>query len=580
MKKIFILWVISAAFFLSYVKAQLEIKIPFEIKLKSVSFNKASNFLSNILGGKIIPVYKFYIDSLAETHSLHHNLCYSFTVKDKSQIFNLSENNTYGGPLVMITNLDLNINKEIKLVMENYQNDKGDVCYFDKGDAKHKVTFYTINIAALKHGITQPPITINSDQNQYAVTISYRLGLPLPSTPVCDSIGKFNDGTKTYIFKASLNLINKEGLQLEWQASTDKNHWTPLFEKTSKEELSIIPEKDIIKTAVKSYSKCFLRYRIISPELTSEWVEKMFDIIPPKPVIKKSDILSFASCSSIATGKIIIKSIRGQTDNYRIILFKGNDIAETKCFENITEVCPESIKDTIINSSSTELNNIASGDYTLFVGNANIASNFYDRNTIKLDEFPKLAISNYGSVAANCSVNPSGSINIETKGGNPDSLAFLVTPVAGELIKKGRNAYFNKLPEGGYNVLVKDACNQIVSTPIISIELKNDPLKADITIFKKPDFNKNNGTLIITMKNGSGLYTYKLFVQDNLMKAKEFSGVELVLDSLYGAKYKIQVSDKNAPKCTGWSREFIFEQLPPPAPPAIKDTTDTIKEKL
>jgi hypothetical protein len=568
----------------NYIDAQSQLynKVPFEIKLRSFTFNKVGNFFGDLLGNKVTPVFKFYRDSLNDNYSLHPNLCYSVTVKDKSQVFTLSENNTYGGPLTMNAVVDLNSNKEIRLFMENYQNDKGELCHFDKGDAKRKISSFVINITTLRHGVTQQPITINSDQNQYSATLICRLGLPAPLPPVCNAVKKYNDGSKSYFFKAGLNVINKDGLQLEWQGSTDGIRWFNLADKTNRDELSFIPEKDIIKSTLQSAAKCFLRYRIISPELTSDWAEQSFTVVPPAPSVRNEDIQITASCSSFNTGKISIKFINGQTNKYRIILLNGKDKMVTNCFEDISKLCPESLKDTIVASSSAVLNSIPAGDYSLLIGNANVVSDFYLANSLKIDAFPKLEISSYNATQANCTVYPSGSIDIETRGGNPDSLTFLITPVAGELIKKGRNASFGKLPENKYNVLVKDACDQVLSTPLLAIQLKDDSLKAEISIVKKPDLNKNNGIINIKMLNGSGMYSYKLFLQDNLMSTKDFSGTDLALDNLYGAKYKIQLTDKNAPKCTGWISELFLEQTAlqqPSTEPLKMDTTKKNSEK-
>jgi hypothetical protein len=559
----------------THLNAQLATKIPFEIKLKSFSFNKVGSFLGDLLGNKVTPVYKFYRDSMIFSQSLHPNLCYFVTAKDKSQVFTIIEQNTFGGPLIMNSNVDLNLNKEIILLMENYQNDKGEICAFDKGDAKHKVTSYAINIATLKHGITQQPVTIKSDQNQYSATFTYCLGLPVPSSPICNSLRRYNDGTKSYILKTNLNLINKDGIQLEWQGSIDDTTWFPLGEKSNKEEITIIPEKDITKSLIRESSKCFLRYRILSPEITSEWAKKSFDIVPPRPFVKKDNILTSNSCSEIATGKINVKLIEGQTNKYRVILFKGKDKVGINCFEDTSLACPESFKDTIINNSTVEFGNLTSGDYTFFIGNANIVSDLYSRNSALVEAYPKLRITTYTPIPANCSVNPSGCINIETNGGNPDSLAFMITPIAGEVMRNGRKALFVKLPEGKYNILIKDACDQVVLTPVILIEVKNDSLMANIVGSKKSGFNKSDGSLTIKVENGSGLYSYKLFLKDNLMISKDFSGAELILDNLYAVKYEIQISDKNAPKCTGWTKEFLIEQLPPSSPPSI--ITDTIR---
>lgn len=557
--------------------AQMATKIPLEIKLKSFSFNKVGSFFGDLLGNKVTPVYKFYRDSMIFSKSLHPNLCYSVTGKDKSQVFTIIENNTFGGPLIMNCNIDLNSNKEIILLMENYQNEKGEICTFDKGDAKHKVTSYTINIATLKHGVTQQPVTIKSDQNQYSATFTYCLGLPLPSSPICNSIGKYNDGTKPYILTTSLNLINKEGLLLEWQGSIDDNNWFPLGEKTNKEEMTIVPEKDVVKSLMQKSSKCFLRYRVLSPEITSEWAKKSFIIVPPAPLLKKDNIFTSASCAATSTGKITVKLIEGQTNKYRIILFKGKDKIGTDCFEDTSMVCPESIKDTIVNTSSVELNNLTTGGYTLFTGNANVLSDLYSSNNASVAAFPKLEITAYSAIPANCS-NPSGNINIETIGGSPDSLAFMITPQAGEVVRNGRKAFFGNLPEGKYNILIKDACDQVVLTPPILIELKDDSLMADIMSVKKPAFNKSDGSLTIKLKNGSGLYSYILSLQDNLLISKDFSGTDLTLDNLFGGIYKIQISDKSAPKCSGWTKDFVVEQLPPsPSSSVIPDTIKILK---
>ncbi len=561
--------------FTSSLWAQSDSAINLEIKLQSFSFNKVGNFFGDLLGSKVTPVYKFYKDVLDESHSLTGTTCYYVVAKDKSQVFTLSDKNTFGGPLLMRTAVDINKNKELTLLMENYENNKGEICLFDKGDAKHKISQYSINVTALKHGVTQQPITINSEQNLYSVVLTYRLGLPTLHTTICDSLSQYNNGTQPYTFKTNLNVVNKDGLQYEWQGSLDNKNWFSLSDKTIKEDITIIPERDIFKLPLKQATKCFIRYRLITAELTSDWKEQSFDVLPPAPIILKDNISTKPSCYAGTTGKITIHAIKGQTDQYRILLFKGNDEPNIHCFENNTKSCVEAFKDIVVNKTTAELNNIPAGNYKILISNANVASPFYQQQNVTVVEYPKLEITNYNSIQANCSINPTGSISIETKGGNPDSLSFLITPFAGELVKNDRKGAFNKLPEGKYNVLVKDACDQVLSTPLITIELKDDPLKGDITIFKKPDFNKNNGTVLIKLLNGSGSYSYKLFLQDNIMASKDFPGTELVVDSLYGAKYKIIVTDKNAPKCTGWSKEFLLEQLPPPPPPPPTPSVDT-----
>ena len=575
-KKTFLLILSFLLIFIS-ANAQLASKVPVEVKLKSFTFNKLGSFFGDLLGNKVTPVYKFYLDSVADSHGLNNNLCYSVSVKDKAQIYQLSENNTFGGPLVMTTQVDLNAGKDFVLLMENYLNEKGNICEFKKGDTKHKISRYGISLASLKHGVTQQPITINAEQNQYSATLTIRLGLPVPVPPGFEISGKYLDGTKTITFKSNMNVLNKDGLLEEWQGSLDGNHWFSMGEKSSKEELTITPEKDILKAILQVTSKCYLRYRIISPELTSEWAEKAFEIVPPAPVVKKDDLFTTPSCFAASSGKITIKSIKGQTKKYRIIVIGGKDRKDTACFEDLNNTCPESVKDTIITTSSVVLDNMAPGDYTVLVGNANIKSDFFSSNTVKIDQFSRLEITGYNSNPDNCANSPAGSIQIETKGGNPDSLTFLITPVSGELVKKGRNGSFQKLPEGKYNVLVKDACDQVLSTPLIPVSSKDDTLKAVISILKKPDFDKNNGSVRVKIENGSGFYFYKLFLQDNLMQSKEFSAMEHNIESLYGAKYKILITDKNAPKCTGWNTEFNLEQNVIPAlTPVAADSTKPI----
>lgn len=495
-------------------------------------------------------VFKFYHDSAAE-----NNIISSPCIVLKSQEPENEKNITETLKTFSVSS------SQIHIYLETWEDDKGEIFNHDKGDDAYSLTAIDIELDSLAPGVFSTPFTYQSKDNKFTIGIKVRYGMPVPEPIAPDATENILNAAKSVTLKSHLSLGNKQGLKYDWEFRTAADTGWKSFGQTLSESVVFFPERDLIKSAIKKNLELYFRFRSKSAEITGPYSEPIsIEVTPSAPIIERESVKIFPTCPNRASGKIEIGKIKTSADSASWFVVKGKLIAPDETVENL-----------LAQKVGTEI--LEEGDYTVITYNAGMnTGKVLSTYAFSVEKYPELIIRKSEKKDATCPKSSDGEIRIETEGGSPGKLTFLISPSAGKPETNERSATFKNLLPGVYSVVVIDECEQLISADNIEVKSQNESLQGSINSITPPTDNQQNGSIHISIEGGSGSYQYVLF-KDGATPITKGAGNLITIDKVQKGDYKLTITDSKLSGCSVWDTSFSIQAT------ITEIKTDTISQE-
>ncbi len=532
-------------------------EVPVEIVIDKLSHKNVRGFLEKTTNS----VFKFF-NSDASPDNLLTSRCIVVKSTEKEKTVGMTEDPTLS-PMKNLKAFKIGAKSDvIRLVMETFKNDNGDVCEFDKGDNYHSVVSSELKLSEIAPGVFSQVLGMSAKDDKFSATFKIRYGIPSPADIKSDLTEKVSDVGKSVQLSTSIELVNKSGLSYIWEYKTDDDNDWKEFAKTTGESVGVNPAKDIFKKGIKTSQVIRFRVKAISAELAGSYsVPYEIKVTPAGPQFEAAGVAVTETCPNTASGMISVKNITSPADNIAYYVIKGKEITEDDQPDIIAEG-KKLLSGKAAISKGVEISKLAEGDYTLVVYNADmpVGKNF-KTHVFTVGKFAQLGIKAESVTEATCATMPDGQILIEMTGGAPGKLISSLAPSVGKLKLFGKNIVYSELPPGMYTVFIKDACNQSVSTKELEIQKKMVQLSGKIEIINEPLNNFPNGSVKVAIEGGSGQFKYTLTrtgTNNAVPKEKTTSTPAWEIDNMVKGSYKLKIIDITYPLCPGWDTTVIL----------------------
>ncbi len=503
-------------------------------------------------------VYKFYLDSI-DPSNLITDQCFSISSNEKEYTADSSNNpNIASNNKLKIFNVSSQADT-LHLLMENYENDKGELCNYDKGDDDHFTTNLEVYLPGLMPGIMNGPFTIENEK--FSAIVRIRLGVPQPEDIVEESGEKVYEISKPTTIKTSLDIKNKSGISYYWQyKNSQSNNWTDLLQPTTVGSITFTA-KNLFNNPISKSESISFRVKAASGEINSLFSEELSLLfLPNAPILNYNEITTTPACPKSGAGSIIIKNFNNITDSIYYYLVKGRLLEQEYYPDKILDSL-KIAKGKLSKSESISINNLAEGDYILVLHNVNIpVGKVFINYPFSIRQFQELVVKQTDITNTKCDTTNDGVIDIRTEGGNPAKLSCFIDPPAGKRVLDdiARKVIFSALPIGIYRVIIQDECLQAVT--LKNIEIKKDPtiLNGALQVIKEPINDGNEGAIKVDISGGSGLYAYTLITKDAIVKKAVTNSSTLTIDQLQKGDYRLKIKDSLRHCGSVWDTSFLL----------------------
>lgn len=572
MKKRSILLLVGLLLIALHVIAQGK-EVPVEVVVDKLSYSHIRGFLEHTTEA----VYKFYKNEISPQNYIADKGCLRMVSKDVEKTQVLADDPVLAPNRIMRPFTINTGDGIIRIRMEAFEDDKGDPCGYDKGDDNYITASLDIKLADLDPGVFSAPYIMAGKDRKMWAEIRVRYGLPLPAPIKHRESMPVNNVGKVVELESLLALDNKKNLNYQWEFQLEgSSEWKQLG-KTISESVVFYPIRDVLKTPIKTNQLIKFRMKAFSKELAGEYVNYEAKFTPEPPEFDGATAVLTQSCSGSPTGTIGISDVKCVTDKYAFYIVKGKTLEEQD--QPDLAAPAKKIKWGTVNSGAPlKVEGLAEGTYTIVIYNAGMeVGKMFGTHTFPITQFPALTIKSSEVKEATCSNTPDGQILIESEGGNTAKLTYLISPAVGKQQVSGRTVVFSELLPGSYAVVVKDACNQLV-TKDLDVPRKVAQLKGQLAIKTEAVNEFANGSVNVSMEEGSGKYRYSILRNNSLLFEKETGTPGFVIDRLAKGTYQLKVTDLNASKCPGWDTVFSMTAKLIIADSAVQNKDTTAKE--
>lgn len=504
-------------------------------------------------------VFKFYIVP-PDPSNLTTQQCFTVSSNEREFIADSSNNPD------ITTNKSFRIfsqpspNDTLHIAMENYENDKGELCRYDKGDDDHFITQLAIHLPEISHGLIVGPLTIKNDK--FSAVIKIRIGLPKPAEVVEVSGEPAFEVSKPITLKTALDVKNIAGITYNWQyKNSQSSNWTNLSQPTTTGSITF-SAKEFLNNAIATVEHICFRVRATSAEINSPYSEELsLKFLPNAPTLNYNEVTTTSACPKANSGSIVVKNFNTSTDSIYYYLIKGRLLEQ--------EYFPDKILDSlkiatgkISKSNQIIINNLGAGDYVLVLHNmSSPIGKAFSNYHFPIQQFQELIVKQTDITNAKCDTTNDGIISINTEGGHPAKLSCFIDPPAGkrELHDTNRKVTFFAMPIGEYRIIIQDECLQAVT--IKNIEIKKDPniLTGKLQVINEPVNEGNEGSIKVDLYGGSGLYTYSLFYKDALLRKAVTNNSTILMDQLSKGNYRLKINDSLRYCGVVWDTSFFLK---------------------
>lgn len=529
-------------------------EVPVEVVVDKLSYSKIKGTFTRTTEA----VYKLYHDQIAPANYLADKGCLIIVSREVEKNLTLAEDPVLAPLQKMKPFMISSTAESFKIVMEAYEDDKGEQCNYDKGDDSYNTAVAEIKLAELAPGVFSAPITLSGKEKKMSVVIRVRYGLPQPAPIKHKDVLRINSATAAVQLDSDIKLNNRKDLDFEWEYYVqDASEWKELG-KTSSPSVEFFPIRDVFKSPIKTNKLVRFRMRAVSAELMSEYTEYEARFTPEVPQFPAAGITVTQSCVNTPTAILTLKEVKGVADQLSYYVIKGNSVNDQQYPDVISPV--DKIKSgTIANGELIKVEGLGEGTYTIVVHNAGmVVGKFFSSQVFSVEKYPTLVIKSTTAKEASCSAAADGEIAMEVEGGNPSRFVFLITPATGKQQQFGRSVIFSDLLPGTYSIVVKDACSQLVTTDV-EVGKKNFILTGKVAVTTEPVSSSDASAVItVAMQGGSGKYRYVVSKAGAQVADKEITGDQFSINKLTAGNYTIRVTDAASPKCPGLDTAFTI----------------------
>jgi hypothetical protein len=278
---------------------------------------------------------------------------------------------------------------------------------------------------------------------------------------------------------------------------------------------------------------------------------KLVTILPAAPVIQS--VVSSASCPNSNTGQININGISGGSGSYKYFIRNGHNNTEP-CDPNTAGGCLNVVDNGNIVGGDKQLNNIAPGNYTLWIANNGIEYGACaTKQNITINKIDNLTWGTITSKNIHCAGGSDGDISGSVSGG--------IAPFTFSLNSSFQNnsGQFINLNAGNYSFNVTDGCSQLVSPQSITL-VEPPPLTVYTNTTNAACGNPASGSVTVSVNESPGSYYYKLYNANNvLMLEKNNTPLsEWIVEGLPAGSYTVKVYRANELDCAPATKSFLI----------------------
>ena len=272
-------------------------------------------------------------------------------------------------------------------------------------------------------------------------------------------------------------------------------------------------------------------------------------------------------------GTIQIDGITGVTNNYSFVLVPGD--AKPPCSPKKPGDCSSVDTSGDFSGSSLRIPNVPQGSYQVIIANTGTSGACFTSRPVNIVASAPITLSDSTHTDISCAGGADGSITLHTNGGLASTVVYQLSRTGGGGLVTQPTGVFTGLSAGSYTVNVLDGCNSSTTTPDVrGIFTLTQPTQV-VGSFSQTDatcLSPGNGSIVVTVSQGSGNYNYSLTLNGNSVASQiNSNSPSWEADNLLPGLYTLQVLDAVRPGCPGYSATVTIA-----GPPAL---TLTILQK-
>lgn len=505
-------------------------------------------------GKKRDAVYKFYLENINGTNLNPNGNCFSFSKKDDTKRFFAGKDTMLAGKNALLLPFLKNANKEniFTLFMVAYDKSKGDPCTFSNKDDKYIETSIKINLNDFGAGSSSDTLKlVDSIENYYAHFVITQ-SLPAPAMVASSVSKKIIPANEPITFSSSFPLLNKKGLNFQWEYSLGESEpWRPILTRPKDTfSITLTPNEYFFDEKIRQTQKVLIRLKSMARDTfaTSEPLSLLFT--PRAPTVEKYDVKIGKTCVNTPTGSININNINAELPQVGYVILKSNKNQATPIcnLQSPSEAnCQGLIKHDKISGRNIEVKRLPAGTYNIILYNPNMdVDKVYTPIPFEIEPFGNFSLDNFEIRNPSCENPEPGKVSFTMKGGDWERANVVLDPVSGIPDQKLNEVTFKQLAGNQYTLTVTDGCGNSVKEKFQI--LSEAPALILETLEPSKTITPNGIDYRVTLKNGIG--PYKITFKDNkgrLVTETKLSS-DFIINFPYG-KLDLNILDEKDPKC-------------------------------
>ena len=387
---------------------------------------------------------------------------------------------------------------------------------------------------------------INYTDGSYSV--QYMINIPKPVLNTSTGSANTCSGTPVTL-SVAINWANLSGLTYDFEYLVPGSSTWQILDQTSNASVTLSNYPTFMNyiNAQSASTTVTFRVRIIASNYTTAYSTQSVSFAPGAPTV--GSVTTTEACPG-GGGSIVLSGITG-SGSYAYVLQTGSGTPGG---------CDPSVQPsncTLVQSAGTfnrnnyTITDIPPGPYLLLVANGGGSGGAcYASQNVTVTGLAALAVSNISHTNVTCAGGTDGSITVQTTGGQ--SVQYqLINQTTGVSQAAQATGIYSNLAAGNYTVKVTDGCGE-TATPSFTITQPTQ-VTGSYTTTATTCNNPGNGSLQVSVSQGSGTYNYYLYLNGSVVSSQlnsTFANWEV--DGLTGGSYSLQVVDASASACTGY----------------------------
>ena len=351
---------------------------------------------------------------------------------------------------------------------------------------------------------------------------------------------------------------SEAGLTFKWYFYTTSRSDTTLLTSVSTPAFNLIPSQypalmSLINGSTSNQNISFYCIAVGTNSSSPPSYNYAAQFSPPPPSI--GSISSTDACPNVPTGAagtITLQNVVA-ADSCRYILRNG--LNNTSTCDPLNGSCLDVAAAGTFKGSTYTITNVEPGPYTLWVANKGGSAGACNQTfNVTINAIAALSMGSVSQTNVSCAGGSNGSITVNTSGGQAGTVVYKLLSEPGDvLVTTQSTGIFTNLAAGSYKVSVTDGCNETEQPPVFTLtqptQVTGYYTKTDATCN-----NPGNGSLVVTVSQGSGTYNEYLSLNGSVVNSLlNTTQTTWEVDNLAGGSYSLQVVDAAASSCAGYT---------------------------